>query len=297
MVKSKNMQKELQSMLENSALAWVTDGLLALAKPSLRLLLKVTPEKELAVGSSKSGGYPDLPSAETWPTWKGIPLAFVVQINLAEVHSLLPTSLLPPAGLLSFFFDADHVPVGYDPAWRGGWRVLFTEEGETLERIPTPPDLYEKAPTWMPPGNHYPASAIQFVLEMTLPPFDFPEIETLGLNQKEQNSYLEILSQLEERLSAPLHRLLGYPDALQGDMQLMCELASRGYFLGKGLPDEARTAFLLSRASRWHLLLQLDTDTHRDMIWAIEGRCSFWMPHEALRQKQFEQSWFLMQWT
>jgi len=44
------------------------------------------------------------------------PLAFLAQINLAEIASTGGTDLaLPESGLLSFFYDAESQPWGFDP--------------------------------------------------------------------------------------------------------------------------------------------------------------------------------------
>jgi len=58
----------------------------------------------IEVGASKLGGSPDLAADTPWPRREGRPLAFVAQIDLAEVAvDLEEGGPLPPKGLLSLF--------------------------------------------------------------------------------------------------------------------------------------------------------------------------------------------------
>src|SRR5260370_5004622 len=47
---------------------------------------------------------------------------------------------------------------------------------------------------------------------MTLPPVSSLDVDALKLSRQERNAYWNVLSMLEQRTSAPLHRLLGHPD-------------------------------------------------------------------------------------
>jgi uncharacterized protein YwqG len=290
---------DLGTLLRNKGLARVADQLEQLAQPSIRMISMAMGESELALGTSKVGGLPDLSEDIAWPTWKDMPLAFIAQINLAEIQPLDVAGLLPASGLLSFFYDADHVPVGYDPAWRGGWCVLYDDgEHSRLQRVSIPPALLTKEPTWLPKGQQYAECALRVVLERTLPPASSSSLESLHLFDQERKAYWKVLTALEQRTPGPLHRLLGYPDALQGDMQVESQLVSHGLYLGDGWPREsARVEQLLPGAQDWQLLLQLDTDHQAEMLWGIEGRCYYWIQTKALQKRQFENTWFIMQWT
>jgi hypothetical protein len=164
-IRRKPMNEHLGTVLRDTGLSRVAFQLEKLASPSIRMASRATQENALSLGTSKFGGHPDLPLDMFWPTWKDIPLAFIAQISLAEVHSLNVDGLLPASGILYFFYDADHVPVGYDPAWRGGWRVLYYNgEISNLQRVTVPTVLRQKEPTWMPEGQHYAACALTFSL-------------------------------------------------------------------------------------------------------------------------------------
>jgi uncharacterized protein YwqG len=55
-------------------------------------------------GRSRVGGDPDLPPQFTWPlTSDGIPMTFLVQLNMCDVAKHDANELLPKSGMLSFF--------------------------------------------------------------------------------------------------------------------------------------------------------------------------------------------------
>jgi uncharacterized protein YwqG len=96
------------------------------------------PAYDVPVGASKMGGRPDLPPGEPWPTRDGRPLSFVVQVDLATVDT---AGVLPPDGLLSFFYDAVDQPGGYEEGDESGTVVRWTLGGTPLERRDFPDDL------------------------------------------------------------------------------------------------------------------------------------------------------------
>lgn len=91
-------------------------------------------EETWPLGSSKLGGYPDLPASVKWPKYKGKRVDFLCQINLKDVRTVHSGSLLPGNGMLWFFFNEDCW--GYDPDHKDGWKVIFS---------PTPGRLHRQA--------------------------------------------------------------------------------------------------------------------------------------------------------
>lgn len=292
------MSGDISTLLRATGLSRIAGELELLVIPSIRLKATRTSENGLHLGTSKLGGLPDLPPHLQWPSWKEVPLAFIAQINLDEIHEFDIRGELPLSGMLYFFYDAEHVPVGYDPAWRGGWLVLYEDQSPlSLNRMPVPSALLEKKSLWLPEGQHYTACKLTFSVEATLPPGNSLSLSTLQLSRKEQNAYEAFLRMLRKKHHEPMHRLLGYPDALQGDMQLECQLASSGLNLGNGeeyFSEQGKR--LRNGAEAWQLLLQLDTDSAPQMVWGIEGRIYYWIRREALQAHSFEDTWFIMQW-
>lgn len=93
-----------------------------------------------------------------------------------------------------------------------------------------------------------------------------------------------------------LHRFLGHPDPVQGDMQVECQLASRGVYVGDtdgaASPDGVR---LRPGAADWRLLLQVDTVDAAGMQWGDGGRLYWWIRDADLREGAWERTWFVLQ--
>ena len=68
------------------------------ALPAVRLQPRKARDEQLPVGSSKLGGCPDRAAGEAWPVTTGEPLAFLAQLNLADLVSHEPDSVLPHHG-------------------------------------------------------------------------------------------------------------------------------------------------------------------------------------------------------
>ncbi|MFC0627372.1 YwqG family protein [Kribbella deserti] len=256
-------------------------GLLTLVRASARLLVEQVTVHRL--GGSRLGGRPDLPAATAWPDWNGVPLAFVAQIDLAETHACDLGKVLPERGLLSFFYETNAGVWGCDPKDRGGWAVLYTPPDAVLVRREAPPGL--------PVGGRFGALRLRPVPEPTFVPCESAEIEALGLSPEDTSTYSGVLERLAEPSSAMKHRLLGHPDAVQGDMQLMCQLASSG-FDGYTELDEVP---LTEGARDWRLLLQIDSQPEIGMSWGDAGRLYFWMPKAQLADQEWSASWVALQ--
>ena len=52
---------------------------------SIRMHTVSASDDELALGTTKIGGQPDLPQDTPWPEWRSAPLNFLAQIRLADV--------------------------------------------------------------------------------------------------------------------------------------------------------------------------------------------------------------------
>ncbi len=102
----------------------ITQKLASMGVPAIELDNEPCDIGELPIGASRVGGEPDLPAGTSWPAHNGKPMAFVAQIDLAEVTE--HTDELPKQGWLVFFMDIDA------PA-----ATVLHVEGE-LERCPAP---------------------------------------------------------------------------------------------------------------------------------------------------------------
>src|SRR6478672_6942116 len=108
-------EAEARSLLMAHGLDRRVDDLMALAEPTVRIAIARVDEDALPIGASRLGGRPDLPPGVPWPAWHE-PMAFIAQVNLADVAPHDIAGALPDRGLLSFFYETDGEPL-YSAGW------------------------------------------------------------------------------------------------------------------------------------------------------------------------------------
>ncbi len=284
--------EELLSLCAEVGLEERAQDVIRLARLSIRLTRAADPEA--AAPRSRLGGVPDLPSGFEWPSWNGIELAFLGQIDLAAVAALAPDLPLPGRGLLLFFYEASGQPSGLHPAHRGSCRVVHLD-GDPSRLRPAPVERASFAP--------YPVALSG---ELMLPPSWSPAVEALDLDLDERAAW----DDLREKVAAAqgveledlvprwqsLHRLLGYPEELGSGIELDCQLASAGIAVddADSVLDPRRDE-LEAGAIAWRLLLQVSDDEELGTSWGQGfGRVWILMREEDLRKRAFDRAWAIL---
>jgi uncharacterized protein YwqG len=264
------------------------ETLLASVLPSLRL---VRSGDDARIGGTRLGGLPDLPSGTEWPRGPKAPLSFIAQLDLAELAATDASGLLPRDGLLSFFYDLGTNPWGLALEERAQIAVLHTPSGAALERRDKPADLVS------PHKYTYvelTSTPVRAELELTLPSLRTKEIRAFGFDQAEHDKYCDevlVTAYKWPTSEGIMHRVLGHPDANQGDM------TRRLAYLFAGKPDaidRESDPVVEEDAARFRLLLQLDTDDDLMTHWG-SGRLYFWIREEDLKAARFDATFFQFQ--
>jgi uncharacterized protein YwqG len=271
----------------------MAEAIIRLLRPSIRLLPQ--PAQETRLGGSRIGGLPDLPEGAQWPAYpgpskpdaaweafKGEPLAFLLQVNLAEVAPFDVAGQLPPTGMLHFFYLDAMTRFGVYPIFGEVIQVLYTPQEEARpRRLASPQNL--------PSREIYRGFALSPRLEWTIPRCgDLEENSGLGeLIQPDDYASMEHVDDLMEEAAVvqglgpwyrPKHRMLGYPDFIQAD--------------GCG-------------PGNWKLLLQVDSDPRFStpspfddpdypgpgMMWGDSGRIFFGIEQGDLTVRNFSAVW------
>ena len=149
------------------------------------------------VGGSRLGGDPDLASDTPWPQVDGRPLAFVAQLELAELALLGCAPPLPAEGLLSLFV----LPA--DIGLANTFALLYASPDTPLEPAQPPAALAD--------GDRFAARALRPARELSLPPPTARTVQRLGLTDAEAAAYAELVIHGDQ----PLHRVLGHPALIQ----------------------------------------------------------------------------------
>ena len=284
--------EELPALCEEAGLATRSAKIGELARTSLRLT-RAEPEYR-ASGRSRLGGAPDLPAGFEWPRRDVKELAFLGQLDLAEVAALEPKAPLPGRGLLLFFYDVAGQPSGVAPSHRGSCRVVLVDED---------PSRLAPAGADRACFSEYP---LHLSLELMLPRSWSPAVEALDLDPDEMAAWDELREKLAraqgvelEELTPSwqsLHRLLGYPEELGSGMELDCQLASGD------MSVEADESYvdppgeeLEARAADWRLLLQLSNDEELGASWGEGfGRLSLMIREQDLHARAFDGVWAIV---
>lgn len=261
----------------------------------------VPAQGKLAVGASKFGGRPDVPADFIWPVFetdtreddqvKERPMAFLAQFDCAQLAPLDPEGLLPKEGVLSFFYELESQRWGYDPKDAGCARVFWFEG--PLAPAEFPAELEE--------DFRLPEMAAQLSGGTDAPDFQdaCPALE-YAWTANDYRIFDQARRELGMDYPANRSQLLGWPDIIQNNMTLQCELISRGYYLGgswEKIPLEERSALRTPSVRDWQLLFQLDTVENGDfeLMFGDCGRIYFYIRREDLAQRRFDRVWLIQQ--
>lgn len=258
--------------------------------------LKISGKEEYKPGKTRFGGRPDVPFDFNWPVFeekdcdgvvKIVPLTFLVQFNCEELAPYDAEHLLPDHGLLSFFYDTDGQPWGFDPDDAGGARVFWFEDISVLREADYPADMKEDIKL---PAFHMEIEQKNSFLDWE----DFSEIYSCD---EEEFELLQMETEAEEQEKT---KLLGWPDIIQDSMAVECELIAKGYYLGGSWENIPKTVWQQAKATaldKWYLLFQLDTMEESDfsMMFGDCGRIYFYIPREDLLERRFERVWAILQ--
>jgi uncharacterized protein YwqG/predicted DNA-binding protein (MmcQ/YjbR family) len=262
-----NPAELFSELLSSHGLSRRREEIEGLSRPAMLLQTGKAVESKMVVGQTKIGGQPDLPENIEWPQLADErPLAFLAQINLAEVASVGRLTGLPASGLLSFFSvfgwqieeDADpQLPRGkYDYAWT---RVLYHSTNQkTFQRRRTPAGV-----------NSFKAAKVEFVPITSFPTHTKePVVAKLGWKRDVKDKYDDFVMAYNgargHQLGNPAgNLLLGYADYVQDFV--------------KEVADEDL-----------QLLFQLASDENAGMCWGDGGFVYFWISPRDLARKKFD---------
>jgi len=272
----------------------------AAIRPAILLRTKESSEPELSLGITKIGGRPDLPPEVKWPIyydhpklltaprpatlpeesawplpWICKPLAFLAQINLAEVAKLgTLINWLPREGLLSIFSGWGWVEEG-DPdlmlapdyVEQDGYTVVYhTPANAKLKRLKTPNRVHS-----------FTAAIAEPIPVLSLPRYLEEQVPVvLKLNDDERQRYSRMYSDFWSIQSAqcmgeydPLHiyhHLGGYSRVSQNFPSPVIETGRM-------------------------MFLQIASDRNTGMHWGDLGELTFFADTKALAKGRFEQIW------
>ena len=226
------------------------------------------------------------------------PLAFVAQLNLADIWSAGPVDPdLPRQGMLSIFYDTLEQPWGFQVSDHAGARIVFndTTTPESLDRKPPPVELttVQRYPQIKPLACDRRAALAPV-------PWELAAFERLGLGDDVNDGYRDWIQKHAPATSDGedwgCHRVSGWPTPVQGDMQTQAALISRGHYLGNSEGYLAGKAKGDDRdATDWVLIAQIGSDGKADIMWGDVGQLYVWIRRDSLKARRFENALIFQQ--
>jgi uncharacterized protein YwqG len=286
------MRSEILKLVADAGLERIAAPLLEASLPAIGFHVEVA-QSACPAGVSKLGGRPWLPPDFDWPTFKERRLDFLLQIDLVQVRRCDPAGMLPATGTLSFFYDLDGQPWGYDPADLGAHRVVWSPEscGLVEHEVPHPELAWPECRLDLFPMTTFPRNETLDAQRL---------FEATALSDEEFYSYLDLVPDLEKSFRKPgtagNHHLLGHAANVQGEMQLEAQLVTNGLYCGNSNGyDDPRRQLLEPGADQWLLLLQLDSDDSINVMWGDCGMVYVWIRREDLVNRRFDKTWLGLQ--
>jgi uncharacterized protein YwqG len=252
-----------------------------LAKPALVLKLGDSPTR------SWFGGRPPRYEGFTWPERKGVPMAFLACLDLAEAKGAGGLEWLPESGNLLFFYDLEGQPWGFDPKDRGGWAVLYVKE------LPADAPLADLPKGWKEDWE-FARRYVKFTKARVPPSFG---IESLAKAEPSDADFDALDKWRAEIHGAAKHQVGGWPYPIQdADMDLQAQRASNGLYLGDGSAmSDPRYESLAPGAKDWRLLFQMDSDESLPLMWGDGGLLYYWIKEADAKQGKFSETWVIQQ--
>ena len=253
------------------------------------------PEAHLELRAGRIGGRPAVPEGFKWPYYttndgERLPLSFLAQIDLGEASKLDGEGVLPKSGLLSFFYELQTMTWGFLPGDRGSARVYWFPEGTALVPAEFPEELDD--PLILPERE------TALCRKLCPPPFEY--LDRAGFDP---DDYFKCMAELGYDVDEEMNstKLLGYPDIIQDDMRVECEMTARGISCGNPADiadfseDELRE--IAERAGDWRLLFQMGSAEYDDfeLMFGDLGNIYFWIRSDDLEARRFENAWLVLQ--
>lgn len=235
------------------------------------VLVETKKSKEAALGCSRFGGQPDLPAGTAWPTVPvsarvyepdddedipleqgkyQVPLWFLAQVNLADVHAHDADGLLPKSGMLWFFASAESVVGAWQDLEKLACRVLYDPKPKGLAPLTPPKNLAKR--------YQFKSAVASFSRQRPLPPAHVEPFAKVGLTQAEGKAYEQAVAQ--DKCHAESHAMLGWAEA--------------GYF--RGIPSKKE-----------QLLLAVRSDITSGFTFGDDTSIYFCIPTVALAARDF----------
>lgn len=299
------------------------------AKPTIILqTAPVNGEDELAIGATKIGGCPDLPTGMAWPMRPSYPNGDEMRKeHLKTAEQCLEYDWMPAEerercrremlemadavtrdAPLAFIAQIDLAALSaartLDPDLPSEGRLLLFYDLDELPWGSRPGDIagarliFDTSPvsalTRQAPPDSLDDTQIE-PLHCKFEPTFAPENANPEYFEKLEGKNIVAMMRWRDGLGAlSTHRVGGCPTEIQGDMAAQCVLVSNGIDV-ENRTVHAKAMDQAREREDWVFLFQIASDEDNDMMWADSGMLYLWIHRDDLRARRFEMARLILQ--
>lgn len=253
------------------------------------------PAEREAVHRTRFGGAPLLAPGVEWPRSDRGPLSFLGQIDFRELRGFGGDGLvLPPDGILTFFYDVEEQPWGYDPSHASGWALSYAPDSARAIDVEAPEGAIPFDAEPLAPST---AQTLPWPGDLSLRSFgQTPERAPWAREYKAFVESFTVANAPVLAVGPGRQQIGGHPQWLDGDGRITAELASSGIHVGS---DRGRlSSHELMRAEEgareWQLLWQLEPHDDR-FTWVEMGTIFVLIRRRDLAARRFDRAWVVFQ--
>ncbi|HST59876.1 MAG TPA: YwqG family protein [Longimicrobium sp.] len=273
--------EELEGLIRDHGLEAHRDAIVATVRPAI--LLRLGEAGQGMAGESRIGGIPDLPDSLPWPTDPrlGRNLTFLLQIDLAALPAF-PGNPLPAAGMLYLFADENED----DPQQL----VLYTGSEPLRPRRPAPGAAF--VTDWY---DRLVPHRLLFDLVADVPRWATEDFYALLQSLDGAHDEEDGLGDLGHAVSAAaVGKLLGHASGIGHDPR------EDAYVVREENPAwlydyQKRGTLDMSRAGRWHNLLEVDSTNEVNLMFGDAGYLQVLVHADDLHRQDFSRVYVNLQ--
>jgi hypothetical protein len=260
---------------------------------SLAPAIVLGPAEGDAMPRTRFGGAPLLAPGIEWPRSDRGPLSFLAQIDFRELRGFGGDGLvLPKDGVLTFFYDVEEQPWGYDPSHASGWALSYARDSATAVDVESPHGAIPFDPEPLVPTT---SPTLPWPGDLALRSFgSSPERAPWAREYKAFVESFSLATAPPLAIGPGRQQIGGHAQWLDGDGRVTAELASSGIHAPRGRARANERERAEAGALDWVLLWQLEPHDDR-FTWVELGTLFVLVRKTDLAALRFDRAWVVFQ--
>ena len=243
--------------------------------------------KGFKIINSKFGGLPALPENIEWPkNNNNYPLSFIGQLNLSDFKNLETTKDFKNEGIIYFFLELGNDGASYPEYRNDSYKVIYLNKLPKISKT-------KKLPIELKDIKALREVYFGFIQEINVPNSDsniikdFYKLENL---EKENYEYIEEILNYFNYTEILSHKLLGYPQQIQGCVARECYDSTESIKLSRIEKDQEWILLFQFCCHDYNMKMYNQVDVNNEELY-------FMIKREDLKNNDFEKTKLIIQST